>query len=381
MHVRGIVRTDERVLREATALLNAGFSVTIVDVENDQCLPAVENIKGIHVRHIIKPHWLQPTHGLQRIFQLAEKFVFTMLETLRVSADVYHAHDINALPACYIASVIRCSALVFDAHELPLSGMNNISAWLYSLLKMLIRIMLIRCAAVITVSTPIAQEICSRYHVSKVWLVRNMLAYQEAPQSDRLRQHLNLGPEIRIALYQGNLQADRGLDNLVRSAKFLKQDNVIVMMGKAIGETQSELEALIADEKVTDHIKILPPVPYAELLDWTSSANIGLIIYPPHYSLNVQMCLPNKLFEYLMAGLPVLATPLDAVSLLLETYDVGRTVPSLKPMDVAAAINAMLESDADLGHMRQNALSAVQKDLCWEQERQELIHLYQKIFC
>lgn len=376
MHVRGTVRTDERVLREATALLEAGFAVTIIDIEWDQNRPVEENIKGISVRHIMKPHWLKPVYGLGRLFQSAEKLIHTTLKVLRLPADVYHAHDVNALPACYIASIVHRKQLVFDAHELPLSDIDNLPSWLSNLLKMLLRAMLSRCAAVITVSDPIARHIRIYYHAANVRLVRNILAHQAVSRSDRLRQHLGLDHGTRIALYQGNLQAERRLENLVHAARFLEQNNVIVLMGKAIGETQSTLESLIVNENVADHVKILPPAPYTDLLEWTSSADIGLIIYPPDHSLNIQMCLPNKLFEYIMAGLPVLATQLDAVSQLLETYDVGKTVASLKPIDIAFAINTLLKNDGDLERMHNNALLATQTDLCWEKERGELISLY-----
>lgn len=180
----------------------------------------------------------------------------------------------------------------------------------FARLRCLLARILSSCAGTITVSSPITQEICTRYHTSEITLVRNVPVYQAVSKSNRLRQHLGLGQEVRIALYQGNLQPDRGLDHLIRAAAYLERDIVIVLLGKEIGDTLTQLETLIANEGVTDRVKILPPVPYAELLDWTASADMGLIIYSPGQSLNVQMCLPNKLFEYLMAGLPVLASPI-----------------------------------------------------------------------
>ena len=127
-------------------------------------------------------------------------------------------------------------------------------------------------------------------------LVRNVPIYRDVPESDRLRKHLGLGPEGRIALYQGYLQDDRGLDRVVRAAEFLKPGTLIVMMGKAMPSTQAHLKALIASKGVAERVKILPPVPYAELLDWTASADIGLAILPLDFSLAVQMMLPNKFF-------------------------------------------------------------------------------------
>ncbi len=90
------------------------------------------------------------------------------------------------------------------------------------------------------------------------------------------------------------------------------------------------------------------------------------------------MCLPNKLFEYLMAGLPVLASPLDVVAHVLGTYDVGKVVSSLIPEDIGAAINAMIADRVALDRMKRSALKTAQ-EFCWEKESQRLIRLYRHI--
>ncbi len=380
MHLREVARTDRRVLREATALLEEGFAVSIVDVECEQTHPVEEDISGIHMKHMLKPHWLTPTYNLRRLVRSTEKLICSTWTMLQMSADIYHAHDENALLPCYIAALVHRKPLVFDAHELPLRGLGY-PRWLglRTLLTLLFTAIVSRCSGVITVSPPIAQEIRSRYRARRVTVIRNIPAFQAVAKSDRLRQHLGLGPEIRIALYQGNIDQVRQLSSLVRAAGLLERNTVIVLMGKGVGETVSELEALAVKESVADRVKIIPPVPYAELLEWTASADIGLAVFSPDYSLSVRWCLPNKLFEYLMAGLPVLATSLDAVADLLKSYDVGQVVPSFTPVDIAAAINAMLADHAALDRMRRNALKAVRGDLCWEKERQRLIRLYRDI--
>src|SRR5437588_3925242 len=100
------------------------------------------------------------------------------------------------------------------------------------------------CAGIITISPPIAQEIRQRYHSSEVTLIRNTPTYRAVAKNERLHQHLGLSPNVRLALYQGNLQADRGLDKLIRAASFLERDIVIVIMGKGSASTLSQLESL-----------------------------------------------------------------------------------------------------------------------------------------
>ena len=378
MHVRGVVRLDPRVMREATALRDAGFAVTILDFEEDLTRPAEEDLGGIHVKHFVKPNWLLPARSrVGHLLKSTQKLVYTTIQLIRMPADIYHAHDDNALAACYIAARWHRKLLIFDAHEFPLNSLiDKRRSWLSALFINLFTRMIRNCAGIITVSSPIAQEICHLYHITQVSLIRNLPVYQALPKSDRLRQHLGLSPGVKVALFQGNIDPNRGLDKLVHTAKFLDRDIVIVIMGKGIGVTLSELEALAESEGVTDRIRIIPPVPYEELLNWTASADIGLIVSSPDYSLNVRMSLPNKLFEYLMAGLPVLSSQLPAIAEVINTYDVGQIVSSLVPAEIAAAINAMLEDQAALERMHRNALEAAQHELSWEKEQRKLLRLY-----
>jgi O-antigen/teichoic acid export membrane protein/glycosyltransferase involved in cell wall biosynthesis len=381
MYVRGTARSDGRVMREATSLVGAGIAISIVDIERESPRSPQEEISGVHIEHIFQSgSFISTRFKPWSLAKTIQSHIYSAYRLLQISADIYHAHDVTALPACYIAARSRRKPLIFDAHELPLSELESTYWYRFrGLFKQFLTLLMPRCAGVITVSPPIAREIRNHYHAQDVALVRNIPTYQKVLKGDRLRQHLKLGPGVRIALYQGNLQPNRGLERLIRAATFLHQDNVIVLMGKGVSTTRSQLEALITREGVADHVRILPPVPYAELLDWTASADIGLIVYSPDHSLNVQMCLPNKLFEYLMAGLPVLTSQLDAVAEVIRTYEVGQVVPSLTPADLGAAINTMLADCAALTCMRHNALEAAQRDLYWEKEQHQLICLYQNI--
>jgi glycosyltransferase involved in cell wall biosynthesis len=380
MHIRGVARLDPRVRRAASALNEAGFSVSVVDIESERARSLEEDINGIHLKHILKPDWLNTKRFPWRLIRSVQKIIIGTFMLIRTPADIYHAHNDNALPACYIAAKLRCKPLVYEAHEMPLYPLEDTShSWARMLITQLFIGMVRRCAGVITVSGPIIEELYNRYQITGISLIRNIPPYQVVPRSNRLRQYLGLSPEVRIALYQGNLQPGRGLAALVRAAVFLELNTVIVMMGKGVGSTPAELEALAVREGVTDRIKIMPPVPQEELLDWTASADIGLIASAPDYSLNIRMLLPNKLFEYLMAGLPVLSSPLEATARVVKTYDVGRVLYSLEPADIGAEINAMLTDRTKLERWRHNALEAAQHEFCWEKESLQLIHLYHTI--
>ena len=373
---------DYRVMREATALVEAGYEVSMVDIIDERERPAEEDIAGVHLRHVLMPSLFKPTRFKPWfLVKSAVMIVRGAIRLARTPADVYHAHDVKGLPACYIAARLHHKPLIFDSHEIPLDD-PNITRWhrLSALATRVLTRMLPRCTGVITASPLYAREIHNEFHYHpEITLVRNVPLYREIPKSDRLRQHLGLGPGVRIALYQGNIQANRSLDQLVHAAAFLNPDIVIVMMGRAVESTRIQLEELIASKGVADRVKIIPAVPYAELLDWTASADIGLTIFQPGYTRSIRYCLPNKLFEYLMAGLPVLSSQLDAIAELLETYDVGQVLPSLEPSDVGSSINAMLADSAALTRMHNNALHAARQEFNWEIEKHRLLELYETI--
>jgi len=382
MHVVGSASADVRAMRAGTALVKAGFNVSVLDVASEDTQLAEENREGMHIQHLLVPESFVATRFKRRtLFRAIVLCIRTTFRLINTQADIYHALDLPALPASYIAATVRHKPLVFESYELPLSTlplaeMSVSRRLLQALVAFLLRHMMSRCAAVIVVSPSIEREMCKRYSCSTVSLVRNIAPYRKVPRSGKLREQLKLAPHMRIALYQGYLQPDRGLDLLVKAAPFLEKNVILVLMGEDRLGTQGKLEALIISEGVADRVKIIPAVPYTELLEWTTSADIGLIVYPQDYSPNVQMMLPNKLFEFLMAGVPVLASPLDDVVDIIRSYNVGHVVSSLAPTDIGTAINAMLADQHALDRMRSNALKAVQEDLNWEKEQQQLVHLY-----
>ncbi len=384
MHVQGVARIDPRVMREATTLVEAGFRVAIVDIESEAGRPGTEGMQSVQLRHIIMPNWYVSSRFPWSLLKAAQMFMRSTLLLLGTKADIYHAHDVPALPATFIASRLRRKPLIFDAHELPLeempvAEMSINRRFIHPLLARVFERLLPGCVGVIATSSPMAREIANRYRYPGVSVVRNFPPYQRVQSSDRLRRYLNIGPEMRIALYQGNIQPDRQLDRLVRAAAFLQGNTVIALMGKADTSALAELHALIENEGVSERVKIIPPVPYAELLDWTASADVGLCILPVGYTRHLDVCLPNKLFEYAMAGLPVLASSLDAITEVVRAYELGRILPSLEPADIGAAINAMLADTAALARMRANGLAIARQEFCWEKERPRLLDIYRLV--
>lgn len=380
MYRLGSFRIDIRAKRIARTLLENGYAVTVLDIETERTCPVKEMQNGVRVQHHIEPFWYIARRWEPWFFvEAVRNFVRSVKELIKTPADIYHACDITALPASYIAAVTRRKPLILDMYELPVPvPETRIAFWRWAgrFLVYFLRLILPRCAQVISVS-PGAVEILERVcRISNIQLLRNVPEYRFVKKSERLRRHLNLPASTGIALYQGNIQPDRGLDILVRAAAFLKDGNVIVIMGQGVKGTLCQLQELIVREGVADKVKLLPPVAYEELLEWTASADIGLTLFSPDYSLSIRYCLPNKFFEYLMAGLPVLSSSLDVLEKIINTYGVGQVTPSLAPEDVGAAINVLLADRPALARMSQNALRVARDEFNWQKESAHLLQLY-----
>jgi glycosyltransferase involved in cell wall biosynthesis len=373
---------DHRLMRGAAALAGAGYSVVIVDVEHDPDRPPTEREGTIEIQHIRMPRWLARFYSphaipLWMVFKVA-RMVAGVAKVLRTPADIYHASEITALPACYVASRLRRKPLIFETHEYPLVQPHITSKrLLHALSVRLLCTMMPACAGVIVVSPPIATEMQREFGGPLGITVRNVPPYSPPVTSNRLRQRLGLGNETRIALYQGGIQENRTLDVLIRAARYLDPGIVIVMMGD--GPLSGTLQRMIAAEGVGDRVKMIPAVPYQELLSWTASADLGLLVVQPDYSTSVKLSLPNKLFEYLMAGLPVLTSEMDAIVATLREYGAGDVIQSLQPEDVGRKMSMMLADREAWQRMHENAFEAARKDLHWEVEQERIVALYERM--
>jgi glycosyltransferase involved in cell wall biosynthesis len=382
LHRVGAVREDVRGMRAATTLWEAGYDVSIIDLDPDQSYPA-ELDPGMAIHHLtLKDRdtttWFKPALA----FKMLRHFSARVRRLLQSEADIYHALEVDTVLACFVAGLLRRKPVVYEVYDLPYDSpyfRSNVRRSMYrKLMLMLLRCVLPHLNGVIAASPDYGRLVKRQLGGPDPVIVRNIPDYQPPVTSDTLRQQLGLSPTTKIALYQGYFLANRALDALIQAAKYVDANTVIVLMGK--GPIQPQLEALIQQEGLADRVKIVPYVAHADLLQWTASADLGLCLFSPDFSLNIRYTLPNKLFEYLMAGLPVLTTQLDALADLVQHYDVGAVVPAFEPQAMGQAISAVLADDAGRARMRHNALAATATELRWDVEKQRLLHLYDTIF-
>ncbi|MGH2417118.1 MAG: glycosyltransferase family 4 protein [Candidatus Limnocylindria bacterium] len=376
-HVAMLVRNpfthDTRVEKEARTLIAAGYRVTVV-ADAAAGLPDRESRDGIDVRRIARSG--PPIPGLRYVVHEAR--LARVLRALR--ADVYHAHDSNTLIAVAWAARAGGVPFVYDAHDLWLGRPRRersrayfaLSQALYTLVE---RWLVPRAAAGLTVSPPIARHLERRYRLRRMHLVPN---YPELP-GHRAREDLRSlpgggtiaegGP---LVLYLGGLMAGRGLEQLV-DAVGLVADAQLVMLGQ--GPLRPELVRRAASLGAGDRLHLLPPVPPDGVVAYAASADIGVSPIVPS-CLNYRYSLPNKLFQYMAAGIPVVASDFPQVREVVESAGCGVVVDTSRPSEIARAIERIAADPVEARAMGGRGRAAVDDRYNWDSAGQALLEVY-----
>jgi glycosyltransferase involved in cell wall biosynthesis len=298
-----------------------------------------------------------------------------------------HAHDLNTLPvAAALARRLRLP-LNHDAHELY-PEMSTLSPREAATWRRLERLLAPRADHTLTVCDSIAAEFERRYGVARPTVLLNCpvsgngaapeagvgetLRATQTPGSFRAYMTQKEPDPIPTILYQGGFAPHRGLETLVRSAHGLERGTIVLM---GWGRLEEELRELIGRERLEGRVRIVPPVPPAEVISSAAAATIGVIPYEP-VGLNNTYTTPNKLFDYMAAGLPIVASRLPELIRFIEGDELGLTFPPGDPVALAAALNEILADGPRYERMRERAQAAAQR-YTWERESRKLLALYE----
>jgi glycosyltransferase involved in cell wall biosynthesis len=365
------VEFDSRVRREASALAQAGHEVTVLELA---AVPAqARTMDGFARRSVLPRAWLRRRLPFN-LYRAAFLWCF-VAEIRRVRPDVVHAHDAAMLLPGMLGARLTQALLVYDSHELATSVPYRERLWAM-FVGGIERLVVPRCAAVITVSEGIAQRLRERYRLPRTpCVVRNVSALTPNGRGG-LRAQLGLGGSAASAplvLHQGAPAPARGCEVLIEALKRLP-DVQLAFLGDPEPGYGAGLRSFITAQGMDRRVTLLPSVPLEDLLAHTAEADVGVTLLQDT-CLNHRLALPNKLFEYIAAGVPVVAAALPETRRLVETYGVGWCAPPADPVAVAQALKAALDGRSDPGLRKRLARAA--EELCWEREQLRLLALYE----
>ncbi len=357
---------DSRVLKTSQTLQKMGHYVQVVAMHN-QGLLEQEVVDGIFVHRIALTSRTWSKKKIVQVFKFIE--FITRFKSRYGKEALIHCNDLSALLVGVVCKAFHWKLqLIYNSHEYAINDVPNQSKLSIQLKYWLEKFLIQFPSEVINVSNSIANEYVRLYDIPKPHLILNCPNYIEQAKNNLFREKFGIREEQTIFLYQGGLSHGRGIELLLETFKTLTDDRcVLVCMG------YGPLEELIAQHAArSKNIFLHPAVAPGILLNYTSSADFG-ISFIEDLCLSYRFCLPNKIFEYMMAGIPLLTSNLFEMRRLVEAEGLGVVAESNTAEGFRQAIQAALALDYNA--VQQNVFSA-RKKYCWETQEQALNDIY-----
>jgi glycosyltransferase involved in cell wall biosynthesis len=264
------------------------------------------------------------------------------------------------------------AALTYDARELyPHVAATAGRPWATWFWRTLESKLVRSCDALFTVSDSIADHIAAQYGIPRPTVVENIPARKVVARSNLLHSILGIRKEAPVVLHQGHIKRDRGCEILVRAASEVP-DAHFVFLGD--GPMRPHLQALSASLGTQSRVHFLDPVEPSRLLDYSAAAAIGVTLLEDT-CLNHHFALPNKLFEYLMAGTPVLASDLPEIRRVVIGFQVGRLARPGSVSDTATQLRLMLAAPTELETYAKNTRNVLET-ISWEKASDRFLDVF-----
>jgi glycosyltransferase involved in cell wall biosynthesis len=295
-------------------------------------------------------------------------------------ADLYHAMAYMGIPVALGLGRRSGTPVVYDARDIYVDAANiarlpGPARWLFGRLE---RRWARRASRVVTVNEPYAAVMAERFGVEVPLIVLNCAYRRELPDTRPRRFHdrLGLDPSVPIVLYQGGFSRDRGIEQLIEALPAIP-GVVLVLLG--YGVLRAELEARAAQPDLAGRLHVLPAVAPTELIDWVASADVVAMPIQPS-TLNHRLTTPNKLFEAMAAGVPVVASDLPGMAGIVRETGCGVLVDPADPAAIASAIRELLElPDAGRAAIGRRGHDAHLATYNWEAQVQRMLDEYGRL--
>ena len=352
----------------ATSLAENGYDVTILALCYGD-VPEAETQGKINVRRLkLKSSKLPSGNKIFGSIKYLE-FIFRIIWGYR-KADIWHCNDFKPFMVGVMARFFnRKLKLVYDCHELE-SERNGVTS-IERFLVLKVEKWFIKKSFVIHVSEGIKNYYKTKYGTAdnQTEIILNTPHTSVYVKSNVLKERLNLLPEDKLYIYQGGLMKGRGIETLLTVFTELSEFH-IAFMGYGAFEEKIKLAS-----KENNNIHFVPAVPYNEVVTYTSSADYGLISVE-NICLSYYYCMPNKLFEYVQAEIPILVNALEDCRNFVEGNGIGLAVKEETPESWREAVLEL--SKRDKSEFTSN-LKTVKEIYNWQNEEKKLLEFYKKV--
>ena len=366
---------DSRVEKQAMTLARAGYDLTVFGLWDNGLLEE-ESKEGFKVTRV-KTFSSFLTGPFGRFIRFIE---FTCKVSWRIKEiDVVHCHDYHPLPATLLAKLFFRSnfRIIYDAHEYESQklGLGKTSRVAIRVLEKLSSHFV---DGFITVSSSIMEAYEKLFTPIPRTLILNCPPKWKKSSKNLYKEKLNIPDQSLVGLYQGGFMPGRAISILLQVFDGSVAKNIdFVFMGYP-ASTQSgrdTLALILKNAEKSKNIHFHESVSSNSLKDYTSSADMGFCLIEDH-CLSYRYSLPNKFFEYAMAGLPILVSDLPEMRKLVEKYNCGVICESVTPEGIVKGLNELLGQD--LKKLGENSRKMAE-DHSWEVQEEKLLRLYDKV--
>jgi glycosyltransferase involved in cell wall biosynthesis len=287
--------------------------------------------------------------------------------------DLLTSNDLDTLLPNYLMSKIKGKPLVYDSHEyfteVPelvnrpkvQKVWKRIEQWIFPKLK-----------DVFTVNESIA-DLFEKDYVIRPNVVRN-IPFKKIIQTDKRRKELGLPEDKFILILQGSgINIHRGSEEMVQAMEYIEGALLLIVGGGDVIET---LKKMADVPGIRGKVVFKPRLPYNELMQYTANADLGLTL-DKDTNLNYRFSLPNKIFDYIQAGIPVLASDLPEIRKIIEQYKIGSFIPGHQPGQIAGKVVEIMNNPVQRNIWKRN-LTFAANDLTWEKESEIIKNVYSK---
>lgn len=362
--------TDQRVHRTSLTFTKQGWKVTLIGRKLKSSMP----LNARRYRAFRFKLWFEKGPLFYASYNL-RLFFYLMFHKF----DLLVANDLDTLLANYLASRIKRKPLLYDSHEfftgVPELENNSFARKVWVGIE---RLIFPRLKYIITVNDSIASLYSNMYH-KEVRVIRNI---PEMPlltgqlKREEIRKSIPVEDGKKLLIMQGaGINVDRGAEEAVLAMKYI-DFALLLIIGS--GDVIGKLKAMVKENNLSTKVKFLDKMPFDQLMNYTRAADAGLTL-DKDTNINYRLSLPNKLFDYIHAGIPVLASYVPEVKKIIEQYKIGVIIDNHDPKHIADKITFMFADNNRYALWKQN-LDTAARQLSWSVEEKKLLDLTYEIF-